>query len=131
MQINIFANRSLPILFSYIFVTQNLYLFTLGDSGYPQETHLHVPYNRASPGSQEDEYNAAHSRGRCIIERCNGALKNRFRCLLKHRTLHYCPEAACRIINSCIILHNMCVEGEITWEEFELPEEDQLFDTTE
>lgn len=40
------------------------------------------------------------------------------------------PETACRIINACVILHNMCVEAELTWEEIELDEEDELFDTT-
>lgn len=34
----------------------------------------------------------------------------RFRCLFKHRALHYKPAVACRIINSCVVLHNMCIE---------------------
>lgn len=34
----------------------------------------------------------------------------RFRCLLKHRALHYAPTIASKIINSCTVLHNMCVE---------------------
>ncbi|GBN14936.1 hypothetical protein AVEN_249826-1 [Araneus ventricosus] len=101
----------------------------LGDSAYPQELHLHTPYSTVSTGSVEEEYNIAHSRGKCVVERCNGVLKNRFRCLLKHRTLHYMPEAACRIINSCVILHNLCIGGEMKWEDFDLPAEDKLFNT--
>ncbi|GBM44581.1 hypothetical protein AVEN_250560-1 [Araneus ventricosus] len=100
-----------------------------GDSGYPQELHLHTSYPTVSTGSAEEQYNAAHSRGRCVVERCNGVPKNRFRCLLKHRTLHYMPEVACSIINSCIIFQNLCVEGEIKWEDIDLPEEDILFNT--
>ena len=37
----------------------------------------------------------------------------RFRCLLKHRVLHYKPDMASRIINSCVILHNMCIEEKV------------------
>lgn len=61
-------------------------------------------------------YNAAHSKGRCVIERVNGILKSRFRCLLRHRTLHYAPEMAGLIINACAILHNMCINSELTIE---------------
>ncbi|XP_054720681.1 putative nuclease HARBI1 [Uloborus diversus] len=103
----------------------------LGDAGYRQERHLHVPIEGAIPGSDEYKYNAAHAKGRCVIERCNGILKNRFRCLLKDRVLHYLPEVAAHITNSCVILHNMCVEDNIYWEDAVLDEEDELFDTVE
>ncbi|GBN21686.1 hypothetical protein AVEN_11168-2-1, partial [Araneus ventricosus] len=99
------------------------------DSGYPQELHLHTPYSTVSTGSAKEEYNTAHSRGRCVVESCNGVLTNRFRLLLKHRTLHYMPDATCRIINSCIILHNLCIEGEMKWEDIDLPDENTLFNT--
>lgn len=32
-------------------------------------------------------------------------------CLLKHRTLHYSPVKASKIVNACTILHNMCIEN--------------------
>lgn len=32
----------------------------------------------------------------------------RFRCLLHHRTLHYNPAMAAKIIIACCVLHNMC-----------------------
>jgi len=35
-----------------------------------------------------------------------------FRCLLKHRTLHYKPEKA-SIINACIVLHNICIANNV------------------
>lgn len=40
----------------------------------------------------------------------------RFRCLLKHRVLHYAPTVASKIINSCTILHNMCVQNKIDFQ---------------
>jgi hypothetical protein len=36
-----------------------------------------------------------------------------FRCLLKHRTLHYAPKKASKIINSCVVLHNLCIMDNI------------------
>ena len=62
------------------------------------------------PGTPEAAYNERLTSTRSLIERCNGLLKMRFRCLLKHRTLHYSPEVASNIINACTILHNMCIE---------------------
>ncbi|GBN08723.1 hypothetical protein AVEN_89232-1 [Araneus ventricosus] len=40
------------------------------DSGYPQELHLYTLYSTVSSGSAEEEYNTAHSRGRCIVTGC-------------------------------------------------------------
>lgn len=44
-----------------------------------------------------------------LIEQCNGVLKMRFRCLLKHRVLHYSAPTASKIIYTCAVLHNMCI----------------------
>lgn len=35
------------------------------------------------------------------------------RCLLKHRVLHYHPERTSKIIVSCCILHNMCINANL------------------
>ncbi|CAL1282031.1 unnamed protein product [Larinioides sclopetarius] len=78
-----------------------------------------------SDGSSRMEkmYDIAHKRGRSVIERCNGVLKARFRCLSKHRTLHYNPTFAGAIINACVVLHNMCVsKGLLIEEEIEMEE---------
>jgi hypothetical protein len=40
-------------------------------------------------------------------------LKARFRCCLKHRVLHYTPEMAGKIVNACVVLHNLCVDYNI------------------
>lgn len=57
----------------------------------------------------EIRYNNAHRSTRNVIERLNGTLKTRFRCLLKHRVLHYKPPTAAAIVNACAILHNICI----------------------
>ncbi|XP_048516636.1 putative nuclease HARBI1 [Dendroctonus ponderosae] len=55
---------------------------------------------------------------RNVIERCFGVLKQRFRCLLKHRVLHYSPEKAAKIVLSCAILHNIAIaEGTLVPED--------------
>lgn len=36
-----------------------------------------------------------------------------FSCLLKDRTLHYSPSKASKIIISCIVLHNLCIEANV------------------
>lgn len=59
----------------------------------------------------EERFNDSFRRIRSGIERCNGVLKMRFRCLLKHRVLHYSPSIAASIINACVVLHNMYIEA--------------------
>lgn len=85
----------------------------LGDSGYPLQPWLLTPHNGAEENTPEGRYTRAHCRARNVIERCNGVLKMRFRCLLKHRVLHYCPVEAARIINSCCVLHNIMIDHNI------------------
>ncbi|KAK5639252.1 hypothetical protein RI129_011744 [Pyrocoelia pectoralis] len=87
--------------------------FLLGDSGYPLRPWLLTPIQNAAAGSAEENYNMHQTRARATIERCNGVLKMRFRCLLKHRVLHYTPEKCSKIINACVILHNMCIANNV------------------
>lgn len=83
-----------------------------GDSGYALRswmmTPLHNPHNNV-----EEIYNQRLKAARCTIERCIGLLKMRFRCLLKHRVLHYSPEKCSKIVNACVLLHNICVENNV------------------
>lgn len=58
-------------------------------------------------------YNDRQKSTRSVIKRCNGVLKIRFRCLLKHRVLHYKHEKCSKIINVCTVLHNMCIANNI------------------
>lgn len=75
-------------------------------------------------GTPEARYNTQLCSARSLIERCNGLLKMRFRCLLKHRVLHYTPTMAGKIINACCVLHNMCIHNNIP----EPDEEDENID---
>ncbi|VEN51239.1 unnamed protein product, partial [Callosobruchus maculatus] len=113
-------------------VLQNLHeaghtdYFLLGDSGYALRSWLLTPITpEPNPNTPESHYNSAHKRIRSTIERCNGVLKMRFRCLFKHRVLHYDPETACKIINTCCILHNICLRlNDPHFEDHEYDDED-------
>lgn len=94
-------------------------MYNLGDAGYPLEPWLLVPYDNPVAGAPEDHFNNAHMSARNTIERTFGVLKQRFRCLLKHRVLHYTPPKAASIINACVILHNIAINNELP-----LPEEE-------
>ncbi|GBP06595.1 Putative nuclease HARBI1 [Eumeta japonica] len=95
----------------------------LSDSGYALKPWLLLtPITGAPPGSREYRYTKVHAKTRNRIERCIGLLKSRWRCLLKHKTLHYNPDIAQKIIIACCILHNMAIEHNIP--PIELSEED-------
>lgn len=80
----------------------------LGDSGYPQREYLMTPILDAPPGSPEEHYTRIQCVARNTVERTIGVLKNRWRCLLSHRVLHYHPNTAAKIVNACCVLHNVC-----------------------
>lgn len=90
--------------------------FLLGDSGYGLRPWLLTPLENPH-GEQEERYNIIHKCARATIERVNGILKMRFRCLLKHRLLHYSPTMASKIIHACVVLHNICILNNIGIEE--------------
>ncbi|KAJ8049080.1 Protein ALP1-like [Holothuria leucospilota] len=73
----IFRNSSLLQLFENSIITGG---WLLGDSGYPSKPWLLTPLrNRVYP--EECRYNNSHGITRCIVQRCIGILKSRFRCL--------------------------------------------------
>lgn len=88
-----------------------MFLF-VGDSGYSLRPWIMTPID-AAENSPEASYNKKQMRCRSLIEQCNGVLKMRFRCLLKHRILHYSPPTAAKIINTCAVLHNICVSENV------------------
>lgn len=87
----------------------NYLFFFVGDAGYPLEPWLLTPYRTPESGSPQAKFNEVHSRCRNIIERTNGVLKNRWRCLLSARELYYAPVKAIKIVNVCAALHNICI----------------------
>ncbi|KAI4455473.1 hypothetical protein MML48_9g00002311 [Holotrichia oblita] len=82
-------------------------------TGYPLRPWLLTPLDNPLPNSPEERCNNRLMSIRSLIERCNGLLKNRFRCLLKHRVLHYQPDIAGKIVNACVVLHNMCINNDV------------------
>ncbi|XP_054717504.1 putative nuclease HARBI1 [Uloborus diversus] len=91
--------------------------FLLGDSGYPLEPWLMIPY-APSNVAREQVYNKKHKKARNVVERAFGLLKNRFRCL--HSSggiLMYTPAKVCRIIMACAVLHNMCITQNDHWDD--------------
>lgn len=70
-----------------------------------------VPILGTEENTPESRYMTAFLKARCSIERCNGCLKQRFRCLLKARALHYHPKFAAKIVMACCVLHNMCMQN--------------------
>lgn len=56
-----------------------------------------------------------------MVERTIGVLKNRFRCVLGARQLHYTPEMAAKITAVCAALHNICIHYKINSSEFDIP----------
>lgn len=63
--------------------------FLLGDSGYPLEPWLMTRIVNTMAGTPEANYNTMHVQTRNTIERVNGVLKQRFRCLGKRCTINH------------------------------------------
>lgn len=82
-----------------------------------------TPFRNPQAGTPEERFNAKFTSVRSTIERCNGVLKARFRCLLQHRTLHYAPLKAAKIVIACCILHNICIENNV-----EMPDDSDVQD---
>lgn len=81
----------------------------LGDSGYPLQPWLLTPYSNPT-GHAQNKFNEHHISTRNVIERCNGVLKTRFRCLSSDNVLRYNPKKVSQIINVCCALHNICLK---------------------
>jgi hypothetical protein len=102
------------VVLSYISFLSLFYRYTL----FPYLlTPVKDPRNDA-----EERYNSRHKRARSIVERAFGLLKMRFLCLHKYGgALMYSPERCIRIIVSCLILHNICLD-------YNIELDDQLID---
>ncbi|XP_067648044.1 putative nuclease HARBI1 [Eurosta solidaginis] len=99
----------------------------IGDQGYPLEPWLLTPVANPST-TKERKFNKIHASGRNCIERGFGVVKSHFRCLLKHRVLHYSHETAAVIITSCVILHNIMAKAGMA-EDVDIVEDDHEFES--
>lgn len=71
------------------------------DSGYPQHSWLLTLILNAT-NHVEERYNQTEMKARNTVEKCIDLTKERFRCLLKHRTLNNEPPRAVNIITCTI-----------------------------
>lgn len=90
----------------------------IGDSGYPLEPFLLTPFLHPPAGSPEENFNRHLASARNCVERCIGLLKMRFRCLLKERVARYTPHFVGQLFNACAVLHNLCLDYNIGFDEF-------------
>ncbi|KAG0717456.1 putative nuclease HARBI1 [Chionoecetes opilio] len=82
---------------------------TGSDNGYHLESFVMTPVKHPTT-IPEEWYNRGHTRTRVTVEQTFGILKSRFRCLHKSGgALQYTPLKCCKIIASCLLLHNRCV----------------------
>lgn len=114
--------------FTCSFKINKILYFCLGDSGYPLELWLIVQFDNPEEGSAEDRFNVKHRKARNCIERTNGVLKLRYRCLLGERTMRYQPQTAVSFTNVCCALHNICRSRNITDPDLNDPKNQRLLE---
>ncbi|XP_026824780.1 putative nuclease HARBI1, partial [Ooceraea biroi] len=100
-------------------IKHDTYFFFSGDSGYPLELWLFTPFGNPNENTPEARFYTELTSVRNVIERINGILKGRFRCLSRHRTLLYHPTRATNIIYTGCVLHNIALNAGLI-----LPEDD-------
>ena len=80
----------------------------LGDSAYPLQSWLMVPFQKAELTDEEQQFNKLHTSSRIIIENAFGLLKGWFRVLLKQVELE--TSNVDQVILTCCSLHNYCIK---------------------
>lgn len=86
----------------------------IGDSGYSLRRNMMIPFEDPQTPAEED-YNRAHKKARCSVERAIGVWKSRFRCLCKQSggAIQFEVEVACSIIAATAVLNNYCRDRNI------------------
>lgn len=72
-----------------------------------------TPFRSTVANTPESRFNYIHAQTRNAVERTIGVLKERFRCILGERQLHYSPKTAGKITSVCAALHNICIHYKI------------------
>lgn len=84
----------------------------VGDSGYANTSYLATPYTANNPDIANNQrmqvYQSRIIRTRNVVERQYGVLKRRFPVLAYGMRMNI--ETVQKIITSCCILHNICIE---------------------
>jgi DDE superfamily endonuclease len=89
--------------------------FILGDKGYACIMHpiTLIPPYKEPLNEDKIDFNFHLSRGRCIVERVFGIMKNRWR-LIFTKALEVSLSTGVKVLGACAVLHNICVSaGEV------------------
>lgn len=80
----------------------------LGDEGYPLMPFLITVTNEGASENQKEFYRR-HKLIRSHVERSIGIFKNRFRCIIGEKKLHYGPLKSAIILNAVAVCHNFLI----------------------
>lgn len=80
----------------------------IGDAAYGLHRNVMIPYPGSDLPAHKQVHNNIHSSTRMVIERAFGDLKNRW---LRLVTMRCDVDFAVKIIATCCILHNLCIES--------------------
>lgn len=80
----------------------------IGDAAYGLHKNVMIPYPGSDLPAMRELHNTIHSSTRMVIERAFGDLKNRW---LRLQTMRCEMDFAVRIIATCCVLHNLCIES--------------------
>jgi hypothetical protein len=83
-------------------------LFIIGDSAYPLQSYMIVPYANVESNSTEDGFNYYHSRTRIHIECAFGEIIMRWGIFWRKLAFHLKNDGP--IINACCFLHNFLID---------------------
>ncbi|GFR44321.1 hypothetical protein Agub_g5534 [Astrephomene gubernaculifera] len=97
-------------------------LLILADGAYEASGFILPPFKQPEiqGNPQRSKYNTKHAKARVVVEHGYGALKNRFRVLLKGMELSE-PNVN-NVILACTILHNMCIDDQVAE-----PDHDEMY----
>lgn len=104
----------------------------LGDQGFGVEPFLFPPIPGRNLTRDQQTFNRAHKIVRMAVENAIGDLKTVFRCLLKHRTLHYDPTFSGQIVYAAGALHNLRIRRRVlAYNEYDGDQSDSDSDESE
>ncbi|XP_023949914.2 putative nuclease HARBI1 [Bicyclus anynana] len=89
----------------------------LGDSEYPQGPRMLTLNSEPIPDISRhlgaESYVELHHKTWNTVQECMKALRERWQCLKGRKPLHYGPTTAAKIVNACVVLHNIANLGNV------------------